>query len=196
MTATQTQTATPRYEQMLRDEVWPKVKEEFGFDNPMSLPRLDKIILNVGFGQHLENNKIKPEVRDTVLDSLSTITGQKPILIKAKKSVSNFKVREGAITAAMVTLRRDRMWHFFDRLVNLAIPRVKDFRGLSDKSFDHAGNYGFGFSEQAVWPEIDMGQVNVVHGMHINLVFRNSTPDISRFTLKELGWPFRRPEQD
>jgi len=186
----------PRLQAQLEEEVWPKVREKFGIDNPMALPRLDKIVVNVGMGKQLENNKLKPEVRDTVLDTLSTISGQKPVLISAKRSVSNFKVREGAMASAKVTMRRDRMWSFLDRMIHLAIPRVKDFRGLSDKSFDKGGSYAFGFSEQAVWPEIDMGKVNFIHGMHINMVFRNSSPEITKFVLEELGFPFMRPDED
>lgn len=175
-------------------EVLPKVKEKFGIANPMALPRLEKVVVNTGMGKQLENNKLKPEVRDTIVGTLSTITGQKPVLLTAKKSVANFKVREGATSAAMVTVRRDRMWSLLQRIIHLAIPRVKDFRGLKDSSFDKQGNYSFGFSEQAVFPEIDMGKVTHSHGMHINISFRNSNPEISRFVLAELGWPFKRAD--
>lgn len=185
----------PRLQAKLEDEVWPLVTEKFNIKNPMALPRIDKIVINVGMGKQLENNKLKPEVRDTVLDTLATISGQKPVLITARRSVSNFKVREGALASAKVTIRRERMWAFFDRMIHLAIPRVKDFRGLSDKSFDKGGSYAFGFSEQAVWPEIDMGKVNFIHGMHINIIFRNSTPAVSRFVLENLGFPFVRPDE-
>lgn len=182
-------------EAALRNTVWPKVTQKFGISNPMALPRLEKIVVNVGMGKYLENNKLRPEARDAVVGTLATITGQRPILIKARKSVSNFKVREGALASSKVTLRRDRMWAFFERLIHLAIPRVRDFRGLNPASFDAGGNYSFGFSEQAVWPEIDMGSVNIMHGMHINLVFSNSSPEISRFVLTELGFPFKREDQ-
>jgi len=191
-TETRTEHATPRLQAVLRDEIYPKVRETFGMTNPMALPRIDRIVVNVGMGRFLENNKIKPEARDTVLSTLTTISGQKPVLIPARKSVANFKVRAGAPTSAMVTLRRDRMWSFLDRLIHLAIPRVKDFRGLPRNSFDAGGSYSFGFTEQAVWPEIDMGRVNVTHGMNINIVFRNSNPEVSRFVLTELGFPLRR----
>jgi len=192
-----TATATPTsrktaIQEKFENEVLPKVQEKFGIANPMALPRLEKIVINTGMGKQLENNKLKPEVRDTILSTLSTVTGQKPILIIAKKSVANFKVREGATSAAMVTVRRERMWSLLNRLIHLAIPRVKDFRGLKDTSFDKQGNYSFGFSEQAVFPEIDMTKVNFSHGMHINISFSNSTPAISRFVLAELGWPFKR----
>ncbi|MFW5653604.1 MAG: 50S ribosomal protein L5 [Planctomycetota bacterium] len=186
----------PRFQAQLEDEVWPAVREKFNISNPMALPRIEKIVINVGMGKQLENNKLKAEVRDTVLGTLSTISGQKPIMIAAKRSVSNFKVREGALASAKVTLRRDRMWSFLDRMIHLAIPRVKDFRGLPDKSFDKGGSYAFGFTEQAVWPEIDMGRVNFIHGMHINVVFKNSTPEISKFVLEQLGFPFVRRDED
>ena len=159
------------------------------------MPRLTKIILNCGIGRYLENQKLKPEVRDTVIDTLSTITGQRPVIVKAKKSVSNFKVRAGSPSAIMVTLRGDRMWHFFERLINLAIPRIRDFRGLKNTAFDADGNYSMGLGEQAVWPEINMSKVSFSHGMHVNIVFENSSPDMSRFLLSELGMPFVRTEE-
>jgi len=149
----------------------------------------------VNVGRHLENGKLPSSVKETVLSTLNAVSGQKPIVIKAKKSVANFKLREEMDSAAMVTLRRERMWHFLDRLINLAAPRIKDFRGLSDKSFDQGGNYSMGLTEQAVFPEIDMGRVNFTHGMHINLVFRNSNPEKSKLVLETLGMPFRKPKK-
>ena len=128
--------------------------------------------------------------------TLTTITGQKPILVNARRSVANFKVREGAPSAYMVTLRRERMWHFLDRLINLAIPRIKDFRGVKDTAFDKGGTYSLGLTEQAVWPEINMAGVNFTHGMHINIVFENSTPQMSRFMLDKLGMPFVKRDQN
>ncbi len=188
----ETQAAAHPLKAQLEKEIWPKVSEKFGIRNQMALPRLEKITVNVGVGKQLENNKLRPGVKDAVYETLSAVTGQQPILIVARKSVSNFKVREGAPSAMMVTLRRDRMWSFLQRVIHLAIPRVKDFRGLPPKSFDKAGNYSFGFAEQAVFPEIDMGKANFVHGMNLNLVFRNSSPEISQFVLTELGFPFKR----
>lgn len=184
------QTTKPRLQERFDDEIASKVREKFGLKNVNEQPTLEKIIINVGVGKALENQKLKPDVRDTVISTLSTITGQKPILILAKKSVSNFKVREGAPSAFMVTLRRDRMWHFLDRLINLATPRIKDFRGVSRKSFDKDGNYGMGLTEQAVWPEINLATVTYNHGMNINIVFRNSDREKSTFLLEELGMPF------
>jgi large subunit ribosomal protein L5 len=152
-------------------------------------------VVNVNMGRHIEGAKIPAHVRQAVLDTLVAITGQKPVVVKAKKSVSNFKVREGMETAAMVTLRRERMWHFLDRLINLATPRIKDFRGLPDKAFDRQGNYAIGLNEQGVFPEINMADVKHTHGMNINFIFSNSSPEKSRFVLAELGMPFAKPDQ-
>jgi len=190
----ETETPTPRLKKLYDETIAPKTMQQFGLGNPHETPRLEKVVVNCGIGRFLENQKLKPEVRDAVMDTLTTISGQKPLIVKARRSVANFKVREGAPSAIMVTMRRQRMWHFLDRLINLAIPRIKDFRGVKAKSFDAAGNYSLGLSEQAVWPEIQAGKITVVHGMHVNLVFRNSDPEKSRFVLTELGMPFVRPE--
>lgn len=187
---------TPRLKAQFDESVRAAVAEKFGITNPMAAPRLDKITINVNMGRHLEGVKIPPHVRQTVLDTIVTITGQKPVVLKAKKSVSNFKVREGVETAAMVTIRRDRMWHFLDRLVNLATPRIKDFRGLSDTAFDRQGNYSMGLNEQGVFPEINMADVQFTHGMNINFSFRNSNPELSRFVLEQLGMPFKKPGEN
>ncbi len=173
----------------------PQVKQAFGIDNPMALPRLDKVVISVGMGKQLEGTKINAQARATVLEDLATISGQKPVVRKAKKSVSNFKLRAGFEVGAMVTLRGDRMWEFLDRLVALAIPRIKDFRGLPVKSFDGRGNYSFGVVEQAVFPEIDMAKTQFTHGMHITIVFRNSTDEKSRLVLEQLGVPFVKPQE-
>ena len=188
------QTQTPRLQAQVRDAVAPKLMEEFGLKNPHQVPALKKVVINVGVGKHLENQKLKPDFRDTVISTLSTISDQKPVMVKARKSVANFKVREGAPSAFMVTLRRERMWSFLDRLINLAMPRIKDFRGVSEKAFDTNGNYSFGLTEQAVWPEINMANVSHTHGMNINLVFNGSTPAMSRMILAELGFPFANKE--
>ena len=190
------QTTRPRLQQQFSDEISAKVMEKFGFSNAHQLPKLAKIVVNVGIGKQLENQKLKPEIRDTVISTLSTITGQKPVMVMAKKSVSNFKVREGAPSAFMVTLRRDRMWHFLDRLINLAMPRIKDFRGVKDSAFDKGGSYSLGITEQAVWPEINMANISFSHGMNINLVFEKSSPEVSKFVLDELGFPFESMNKD
>ncbi|MBM4007044.1 MAG: 50S ribosomal protein L5 [Planctomycetes bacterium] len=185
----------PRLQKSFREQVVPKVMKEFGLKNPNQVPKVAKIIVSTGVGKRLENQKLKPEHREAVVDTYRKITGQNPIMIKAKKAVSNFKVREGSPSAFMVTLRRDRMWGFLDRLINLAIPRIKDFRGVSDKSFDRGGSWAMGLTEQAVWPEINMANVTFSHGMHVNVVFENSDPKMSRFVLAELGMPFMQPEE-
>ena len=185
----------PRLRSLYNDEVKADVLKEFDLGNIHKAPKLAKIIVNVGIGRFLDNQKLKPEIRETVISTLTKISGQKPIILMAKKSVANFKVREGAPSAFMVTMRGHHMWHFLDRLVSLAIPRIKDFRGLNDKSFDAAGNYSMGITEQAVWPEINMTEVNFNHGMNINLVFENSNPELSKYVLEKLGMPFVRKEE-
>jgi large subunit ribosomal protein L5 len=185
----------PRLQKAFIEVVGPKAMEEFKLTNAHELPKLMKIVVNAGIGKFLDNQKLKPEIRDQFISNFQTITGQKPIMIKAKKAVAQFRVREGMPSAFMVTLRRDRMWHFMDRLINLAIPRIKDFRGVKDKSFDDGGSYSFGLTEQAVWPEINMTNATITHGMHITFVFEKSTPKLSRFVLAELGMPFVKPEE-
>lgn len=185
----------PRLKQLFEERVDKAVGEKFGLNNPMMRPRLKAITINVNMGRHLDGTKLPPNVKATVLDTLTKISGQKPIVIRAKKSVSNFKVRAGYETSAMVTLRRARMWYFLDRLIHLASPRIKDFRGLSPKAFDRQGNYSMGLSEQGVFPEIDMTQVTFTHGMNINMQFSGSTPEISRFLLQELGFPFKKDDK-
>jgi len=185
---------TPRLRTQYEEQVAPALGEKFGIKNPMNRPKLEKIVINVNVGRHLDGTKVPANIKQTVEDTLTTISGQKPLQIKAKKSVSNFKVREVYDSAYMVTMRRDRMWHFLDRLIHLAAPRIKDFRGLPDKAFDRQGNYSMGLNEQGVFPEINMAEVNFTHGMNINFVFRNSTAEHSKFVLDELGMPFVRRE--
>lgn len=185
----------PRLKKAFQEDVAPKAQQEFKLGNTLELPRLSKVVVNCGVGRFLENQKLKPEIRDTVFATLTAITGQKPVMVKAKKSVANFKVREGSPSGIMVTLRGDRMWHFLDRLINLAIPRIKDFRGVKDNAFDKQGSYSMGVTEQAVWPEINMANVSVSHGMNINIVFENSSPERSRFVLRELGMPFVKKDE-
>lgn len=187
------QSQTPRLQTLFEKEIRSKIASEFGITNVMAMPALEKITINVNVGRHLDGTKIPANVRETVIHTLNTISGQKPQMLLAKKSVSNFKVREGYETAYKVTLRRDRMWHFADRLFHLATPRIKDFRGLSDKSFDRQGSYSMGLTEQGVFPEINMVEQNFTHGMNINFSFSNSNPAMSRFVLAELGLPFKKP---
>ena len=185
----------PRLQSLYDDKVREAVLKEFNLGNLHQAPTLVKATVNVGIGRFLDNQKLKPEIRDTVISTLTTISGQKPIMLMAKKSVANFKVREGAPSAFMVTMRNDHLWHFLDRLISLAVPRMKDFRGLKDTAFDHGGNYSMGLTEQAVWPEINMAEVHFTHGMNINLVFENSTPEMSKYVLEQLGMPFVRDEE-
>ena len=185
---------TPRLKKLYDESVKKKVAEKFGLGNVMASPHVSAVVININMGRHLEGTKIPPNVKQTVLDTIEKISGQKPVVLKAKKSVSNFKVREGVETAAMVTLRRDRMWHFLDRLINLATPRIKDFRGLKTTAFDRQGNYSLGLNEQGVFPEIDMAAATFTHGMNITVVIKNSTAEHSKYLLEELGMPFRKPE--
>lgn len=187
---------TTRMKEKFQTQVAPKLKQQFGINNPMALPRMQKIVLNVGLGKSLEGTKLNPKAREQVISDLTVISGQKPIMLKAKKSVANFKVREGFEVGCMVTLRGDRMWEFFDRLVSIAIPRIKDFRGLPAKSFDKAGNYSFGITEQGIFPEVNMAEAQFQHGMHITFVFSNSDADRSRAALTEMGLPFVKPEDN
>ncbi len=185
---------TPRLKEKFESAVTEKVDAQFGIKNKLARPKLDKIVINVGMGKELDGTKVRAHVKDQVLADLAAISGQQAVLIKARKSVSNFKVREGYLSHAMVTLRGDRMWEFLDRLISIAIPRVKDFRGLPDRSFDAAGNYSFGIQEQGIFPEIDMANAQYNHGMNVNVVLKNSNPEKSRFVLAELGWPFQRED--
>lgn len=184
-----------RLQAMYQEKVRPALAQKFGLKNPMQHPRLEKIVINVNMGRHLEGTKIPPTVKTTVLETVTKISGQRPIVQKAKKSVSNFKLRAGFESSAMVTMRRARMWNFLDRFINLAAPRIKDFRGLSEKAFDRQGNYSCGVTEQGVFPEINMADAQFTHGMHINFVFSKSKPEYSKFVLENLGFPFSRPDQ-
>ena len=185
----------PRLKVHFEEKVRAQLIEKFGLKNPMQQPRLEKIVINVNMGRHLEGTKIPVDKKNTVLETIVKVSGQKPVVLRAKKSVSNFKLREGYESAAMVTLRRERMWHFLDRFIHLASPRIKDFRGLPEKAFDKQGNYAFGLTEQGVFPEINMADVSFTHGMNINICFGRSTPERSRFVLEQLGFPFRKPEE-
>jgi large subunit ribosomal protein L5 len=185
----------PRLKTLYDEKIRGAVAEKFGIKNPMAQPRLQKITLNVNMGRHVEGTKIPPNVRTTVIDTITKVSGQKPIIQKSRKSVANFKLRAGMEASAVVTIRRARMWHFLDRLINLATPRIKDFRGLKRDAFDRQGNYSIGLSEQGVFPEINMAEVTFTHGMHVNFTFANSTPDLSRFVLEQMGMPFAKPEE-
>jgi large subunit ribosomal protein L5 len=177
------------------DVVRKGIAEKFGITNRLAQPKLEKIVINVNMGRHLEGTKIPADKKQTIIDTVTKVTGQKPVVVKAKKSVSNFKLRAGFESSVVVTMRRERMWNFLDRLINLTSPRIKDFRGVPDKAFDRQGNYSFCLTEQGVFPEINMADVTFTHGMHINFVFRNSKPELSRYVLQELGMPFTKNEK-
>jgi large subunit ribosomal protein L5 len=169
-------------------EVAPALMKEFELKNPMAVPRLHKIVINMGVGEATQNAK----VLDPAAAELGQITGQKPVVTKAKKSIAAFKVREGMPIGAMVTLRGDRMYEFMDRLINVALPRVRDFRGVSTKSFDGRGNYTLGLRDQLIFPEIDYAKVDKTKGMNVTIVTTARNDNDARALLKHMGMPFRQ----
>jgi large subunit ribosomal protein L5 len=193
MTATTSEaTATgqgelPRLKQRYLDEILPALKDEFSFANVMQVPRLTKVVVNMGVGEAARDSKlIEGAVRD-----LGTITGQKPVITRARKSIAQFKLREGMPIGAHTTLRGDRMWEFLDRLLSIALPRIRDFRGLSPRQFDGRGNYTFGLNEQSMFHEIDPDRIDRVRGMDITVVTTANTDDEGRALLTRLGFPFK-----
>ncbi|MFQ5967621.1 MAG: 50S ribosomal protein L5 [Acidimicrobiia bacterium] len=178
----------PRLKEQYRNEIAPRLREQLGLANPMEVPTLTKIVVNVGAGEAAADAK----VIDAVVEDLAVITGQHPRLNRARKSIANFKVRQGQAVGASVTLRGDRMWEFFDRLISLAIPRVRDFRGLSRKSFDGSGNYTFGLTEQLVFPEVDYDSITGVRGMDVTIVTSATSDEQAQALLESFGFPFRR----
>lgn len=177
-----------RLKDKYKTEVAPAMMAKFGYKNVMQIPRLDKIVINMGLGETKDN----PKSFDAALADLTVIAGQKPLATLAKKSVANFKVREGMKIGAKVTLRGDRMYEFVDKLISIAIPRVRDFRGLSPKSFDGRGNFAMGFKEQLVFPEIDYDKVEKVRGMDIIIVTTANTDEEARELLSFMGMPFKK----
>jgi large subunit ribosomal protein L5 len=177
----------PRLHRHYLENVQPKLKEEFGFTNVNQIPRPVKVVLNVGVGEASRNQKFL----DSVVEELSVISGQKPVVTRARKSISNFSLRTGMPVGCRVTLRRHRMYEFLDRLVSATIPRIRDFRGLSTKSFDGRGNYSLGVREQIIFPEIDYDRIDRIHGMDITVVTSTSKDDEALALLRELGFPFR-----
>ena len=178
---------TPRLKERFRKEVAPVLMKEFELSNPMAVPHLHKIVVNMGVGEATQNAK----VLDPAVNELGQITGQKPVVTRAKKSIAAFKVRENMPIGAMVTLRGDRMYEFFDRLVNVVLPRVRDFRGVSTKSFDGRGNYTIGLRDQLIFPEIDYARVDKQKGMNVTIVTTAANDNQARTLLKHLGMPFR-----
>ena len=186
-----TTTTIPRLKAKYNDEIRASLKESLELGNIMEVPRLEKIVVNVGAGKAVENKGLL----DKVVDDLTIICGQKPIITKAKKSIAGFKLREGNAIGVKVTLRGDQMWEFFDRLVTLAIPRIRDFRGLSPRSFDGRGNYTFGVTEQLIFPEIDYDKVDASRGMDITIVTTARTDAEGKALLDAFSFPFRREGQ-
>ena len=190
MTATEAAAPTvPRLKQRYHDEIRAQLKDELGLGNIMQVPRLEKIVVNMGVGDAVRDARML----DAAVEDLQIITGQKPLITKAKKSIAGFKLREGNAIGVKVTLRGDRMWEFFDRLITLAIPRIRDFRGLDPDGFDGSGNYNFGVTEQLIFPEIDYDKVDTVRGMNITIVTTARTNAEGKALLDAFNFPFRRP---
>ncbi len=171
-----------------KNEIAPALAKEFGIENPMAIPKVEKIIVNMGVGEAIANSK----VLDIAVEELKSVTGQKPVVTKAKKSIAAFKLRQGMSIGAMVTLRGERMYEFLDRLISVALPRVRDFRGISGKAFDGRGNYTLGVREQLIFPEIDFNKVDKTRGMNISIVTTANSDEQARSLLKALGMPFKQ----
>lgn len=179
-----------RLRQVYRDEVYPHLKESLGIENAMRVPAISKIVVNMGLGDAVNEKGVV----DVALADLATITGQRPRINRARKSVANFKLREGMPIGISVTLRGDKMWEFFDRLISVSIPRIRDFRGLNPRSFDGRGNYTFGVTEQLIFPEIDFDKVTKVRGMDITICTTAGDDEGGRALLEAFHFPFRRPQ--
>jgi len=177
-----------RLKKLYKEAIVPELKKKFGYKNPMQVPKVEKVVLNVGLGQATQNIKLI----DNAVAEIAAITGQKPVVTKAKKSIANFKLRQGMQVGVMVTLRRERMFEFLDRLFNIALPRVRDFRGLSPKGFDGRGNYSMGIREQIIFPEIHYDKVERIQGMNITIVTTARNDEQARELLSLLGMPFVR----
>jgi large subunit ribosomal protein L5 len=178
--------AMARLKQKYQDEVVPAMMKEFAYKNPMQVPRLEKIAVNVGLGEATQNIK----ALESAVAEITAITGQKPVVTRAKKSIANFKLREGVPIGCMVTLRQERMYEFLDRLIHVALPRVRDFKGISDRSFDGRGNYSLGLREQIIFPEIQADKVDKTRGMTVSFITNAQTDQEGRTLLKMLGMPF------
>ncbi len=177
-----------RLKDKYKNEIAGSLAKEFEIKNPMAIPRIEKVVINMGLGEASSNAKIL----DVAVEELKAITGQKPVVTKAKKSIAAFKLREGMSIGTMVTLRGDRMYEFLDRLISVALPRVRDFRGISGKAFDGRGNYTLGIREQLIFPEIDFNKVDKTRGMNISIITTAKTDDQARSLLKSMGMPFRQ----
>ena len=180
--------AKARLRAKYNDEVVAALTKKFGYKNPMQVPKVTKIVLNMGLGEAIQN----PKILDAAQEELATISGQKPIVRRARKSIANFKLREGVPIGCSVTLRRDRMWEFFDKLITFALPRVRDFKGVSRKAFDGRGNYSLGVREQIIFPEIDYDKIDKIKGLNVTFVTTAKRDDESFALLELLGMPFRK----
>lgn len=178
-------------QKLYKEQCLPKMKEKFGVKNDMALPQLTKIVVNMGVGRSIGDQKIL----ESAVEDLTTITGQKPLITRAKKAISNFKLREGLPIGCKVTLRRKKMYEFLDRLVNVTLPRIRDFNGVSRKSFDKQGNYSLGIEDHAIFPEIDTGRIAHTHGMDITFVFNTGTKEQTEELLSLFGMPFTKSKK-
>ena len=175
-----------KMQELYNKEIAPALLKSFGFKNVMQVPRLEKIVLNIGLGESMDN----PKALEAAVADLTLVTGQKPVQTKARKSIANFKLREGRVIGTKVTLRGPRMWAFFDRLVNIALPRVRDFRGISPNAFDGRGNYTLGLKDQLVFPEIEYDKIDKLRGMEVTIVTSAKNDEEARALLRQLGMPF------
>lgn len=187
-TETTTARQLPRLKQRYREEVVPVITREFGYTNPMQVPTLEKICVNIGLGEALTEGR----AIESASGDLAAITGQRPVITRAKRAISNFKLREGNPIGLSLTLRGDRMWDFLDRLLNIALPRVRDFRGVSNDAFDGRGNYSIGLTEQLIFPEVDFDSIDRVRGLQVNIVTTARTDEEGKRLLELLGTPFAR----
>ena len=179
-----------RMQEKYNQEVVPALRKAFDFKNIMQIPRIDKVVVNIGMGEALDN----PKSLESAVADLTTITGQKPVMTKARKSIANFKLREGRLIGTKVTLRGNRMWSFLDRLMNTALPRVRDFRGVSANAFDGRGNYTLGLRDQLIFPEIEYDKIDKLRGMEVTIVTTAKNDDQARVMLQLLGMPFSKKE--
>ncbi len=182
------ETQLPNLQRHYREHVVPALRKEFALTNPMQIPRLEKLVLNMGLGKAVQNQKII----EAAVEEVGAITGQKPVVTRAKKSIASFKLRENAAIGVMVTLRQARMWEFAERLLTFALPRVRDFKGVSTRAFDGRGNYTLGLREQIIFPEIDYDKIDEIKGMNITFVTTAPNDEQGRALLRELGMPFRK----
>ncbi len=178
----------PRLKETYRQDVVPALMKEFGYRNAMEVPRLEKVVINIGMGEALQN----PKAMDSAASDIAAITGQKPVITRARRSIANFKIREGNAIGLMVTVRGDRMWEFIDRMVNAALPRIRDFHGVSNKGFDGRGNYTLGIREQLIFPEIEYDKIDHIRGLQMTLVTTARNDEEGKRLLQLLGMPFSR----